>query len=382
MPPQRIEVAKTDDPRDLVHRAVQTLAEGGLVAVPTETVYGIAASAMNAEAVNKLAEAKQRDTNSPFSLTVKSAEDAEDYAPGWSPTARRMARRCWPGPVTLVVDAEHEEGLARRLPDGVAQYFCPNGTLGLRSPANRVLQDVMRMLAGPIALTSANKLGDPEATTAQQCIEAVGDHLALVIDDGPSHYGQESSVVNVSGGKFDVIREGVVGRQTLERLSRVLVVFVCTGNTCRSPLAEGLMRRHLAEQLGVQDDELESRGVIVASAGLAASPGSPASAQTAELLRERGISIDQHSAQPLSEHLVRQADLLIALTQGHKQSILEVWPEASSRVTLVDKEQRDISDPIGGSLEVYRRCAEQIERGIEGHAQTVLDLLPAPATDK
>ena len=136
MPPQRIEVAKTDDPRDLVHRAVQTLAEGGLVAVPTETVYGIAASAMHAGAVQKLAEAKNRDPDSPFVLTVKSAEEAEDYAPGWSPTARRLARRCWPGPVTLVVDAEHQEGLATRLPEGVADYFCPTGTPGLRSPAS------------------------------------------------------------------------------------------------------------------------------------------------------------------------------------------------------------------------------------------------------
>lgn len=365
MPPQWIDVAKADDVRDVVHRVVQTLAEGGLVAVPTETVYGIAAVATDPAAVAKLASVKQRGKDAPFALAVKSAEDAEDYAPGWSRLACRLARRCWPGPVTLVVDAEQPEGLTSQLPPEVAPYLWPKGTLGLRAPANGVLQDVLRMLAGPIALTSANLSGQPDATTAKECVDALGDSIDLVLDDGPAHYGQASSVVDVSGENFKILREGVVGRQTLERLARMLVVFVCTGNTCRSPMAEGLMRRKLAETFGVEDDEVEGRGVIVASAGLAASSGSRASEQTAEILKERGIGVEQHSAQQLSDHLVRQADLLVTMTRGHQQSILEVWPEAAPRVKLLDAQDGDIADPIGGTIELYRECAEQIERGIE-----------------
>ena len=378
MPPQWIDVAKADDVRDLVHRAVQTLAEGGLIAAPTETVYGVAAMATNAAAVAKMAEAKHRAESAPFALAVKSAEDAEDYAPQWSPLARRLARRCWPGPVTLVVEANQPEGLTSQLPPEVAKYLWPKGTLGLRVPANKVLQDVMRMLAGPIALTSANVSGQPDAITAQECVDALGDAIDLVLDDGPAHYGQASSVVDVSGDRFTILREGVVGKQTLERLSRMLVVFVCTGNTCRSPLAEGLMRRKLAESLGVRDDEVESRGVIVTSAGLAASSGSRASQQTAELLKECGISADQHTAQQLSDHLVRQADLLITMTRGHQQSILDVWPEAAPRVKLLDAEHGDIADPIGGSIDVYRHCADQIKRGLDQHAEAILSEIPSP----
>ena len=132
------------------------------------------------------------------------------------------------------------------------------------------------------------------------------------------------------------------------------------------------MRRRLASELGVADDELESHGALVCSAGLAASPGARASQQTAELLGQRGIAIDQHAAQQLSEHLVRHADYLFAMTRGHRDSILEVWPEAAPRVKLLEPGGGDIADPIGGPLEVYRRCAEQIEQGIEGSVPEVL----------
>ncbi len=123
-----------------------------MVAFPTETVYGVGASACHVEAVDRLRTLKDRGRSSPFALAIKSAEEAIDFVPDMSPLARRLARRCWPGPVTLVVDSHHRDGLAAHLPRRVRNAVSPNGTIGLRVPANDILLDVLRMLAGPIAL--------------------------------------------------------------------------------------------------------------------------------------------------------------------------------------------------------------------------------------
>jgi protein-tyrosine phosphatase len=149
MPPLVIDIRNAEDARDVVHRAVQALAEGQLVALPTETVYGLAASAVLPDAVDRLVRAKGRPTGQPLALAIKSADEAIDFVPDLSPLARRLARRCWPGPVTLVVDNAQRDGLTGQLPKRVRDLVIPNGTIGLRVPANEMSQDVLRMMTGP-----------------------------------------------------------------------------------------------------------------------------------------------------------------------------------------------------------------------------------------
>jgi protein-tyrosine phosphatase len=280
-----------------------------------------------------------------------------------------LARRCWPGPVTLVVDSQHEDGLAAHLPRLVREVVSPNGTIGLRVPANDILLDVLRMLAGPIALTSANRHGEPEAVTAEEVRNSVGDDVALILDDGPCRYGQPSSVVRVQDNRFDVLREGVVAEGTLRRLASVMVLLVCTGNTCRSPMAELLMRQQLARLHKCRLEELEDRGFVVRSAGVAAATGSPPSPESVDVMREHGLDLCQHEAQPLTEQMVRHADLILTMASGHLQTIVQRWPNAADRTHLLLPNQVDVADPIGRAVDAYRHCAEQIKVGVEFHAE-------------
>ena len=361
MPPLLIDVRTTDDPRDVVHRAVEALAEGKLVVLPTETVYGMAARALDAEAVARLLEAKGRRAEHPVALAVRSADEARDYAPDMSSLARRLARRCWPGPVTLVLDDSHPESLVHRLPPSVEQTVSPHGAVGLRVPGHQTIQDILKMVVGPLVLTSANRSGQPEARTAQEAVRALGDDVALVLDDGLTRYGQPSSVVRVSGRQLEVLRVGVVPEQTLRRLSGLTILFVCTGNTCRSPMAELLCRRMLAERLGCGLAELEDRGVQVASAGMAAVAGGGPTEEAVRVMDEMGLDLRSHATQPLTDALVRHADAIFTMTQSHRKGLVAQWPAAADRTLALSSTGADIPDPIGGPLERYRRCAEQIQ---------------------
>lgn len=372
MPPRIIDVRQADDLRDTVHRAVQSLVEGRLVGLPTETVYGIGASACHAAAVKRLAAAKGRKLDAPFALALKSAEEALDYIPGMSGLAQRLARRCWPGPITLVLEVGSKAGLASQLPEEVKPYLMPLGWIGLRVPASKILQDILRMLAGPIALTSANLSGEPDAIDAEGLVRSVGEHLDLVLDDGPSRYGQPSTVVKVTGNQYEILRDGVVRESTMERLASYWVVLICTGNTCRSPMAEGFLRKRLAERIGCGESDLESRGILVTSAGISAAIGSPASPEAVQLMQKKGIDMSRHESQQLTEQLVRHADLMITMTRGHRQVILNQWPDAAQRVVPLLPNGRDVPDPIGSPYEAYLACAEQIEQGLDVFVEQII----------
>lgn len=356
-----INLQTADDSRDAIHRIVQALAEGKLVAVPTETVYGLACSALNEQAVARLSRLKQRSSKHPFALAIKSADDAQDYVPNLSPLAARLARRCWPGPVTLVLDSTHPDSLLGQLPQSVQEIVVPNGSIGLRVPAHDALLSVLRLTAGPLVLTSANRPGEPDAVNAADVSRMVGEDIDLILDDGQSKFGQPSSVVRVGQSQLDLLRAGVINNQVLKHLSSYLTIFVCTGNTCRSPMAEALMRQRIADRLQCSIGEIEDHNVMVMSAGIAATAGGRASPESVELMQERGIDINPHESQPLTERLVRFADLILTMTRGHREAIVAQWPDAAARTKLVCRDDTDVSDPIGGPIDRYRRCAEQID---------------------
>ena len=364
--PLVIDLQNADDTRDCIHRAVQALCEGKLVALPTETVYTLAASALDADAVARLLEVKRRPPGQPpLTLAIRSAEEALDYVPNMSPIGQRMARRCWPGPVTLVCQNHHPESVLERLPSVVRRAVSPTGSIGLRVPGHACVLETLKLVVGPIAITSANRAGQPEPLTAQEVVASLGDDVAMVLDDGRTRFAQSSSVVRIGDRGFDVIRAGVVSEPTLRRLASVSIVFVCTGNTCRSPMAEALCRFLLAKRLGCEVSELENHGVIVASAGISATMGGRPAPEAVNVMAEMGVDLSQHETQPLSEQLVRHADVIWTMTRAHRQAIVTQWPEAAGRVHLLSLDARDVSDPIGGPVEMYRRCAEQIKAEIE-----------------
>lgn len=352
---QVFDLRQTDDPCDIIHLTVQALSEGQVVAIPTDTVYGLAAHALDPDAVQKIIEIKGRG-DSPMAISVRSRQAAEDFFCEASPVARRLSRRCWPGPLTLVTPCENEYSAVHQLPKSVRNLITgPGGGIGFRVVEHRILEAIHRFMAAPLVLTSANLSGKPATSTAPGVIDQLSGSLPLLLDDGPTRYGGASTVVRVVGNRWELLREGVFERAAMNQFVKPVIVMVCTGNTCRSPMAETLMRELLRKKLGSED------AVRVLSAGVAASTGGSASPQSIEVMGERKLDLTGHDSQPLGDEIMNVADLVLTMTRSHRAAILAAWPDMHDRVFTLRHDGGDISDPIGMPVDSYRQCADQME---------------------
>jgi L-threonylcarbamoyladenylate synthase len=342
------------EPRAVVHHAVEALRAGRTVAFPTETSYALAASGLVPHAVERIC---LGDKVSPLSVAVGGLSEARDWVPAMSPLAQRLARRFWPGPLTLLFGEGAADGLLCRLPASVQQSLCPNGALRLRTPAHAAVLEAVRLFPGPLVLA--------EIVNGHAVQPLAGDRLDLLIEDGATPHGPPATVVHCRGNQWEVVQPGTVTPEQLTQQSACVVVFVCTGNTCRSPLAEGLCKKLLADRLGCAAAELPKRGFYVLSSGLAAMIGGAAALDAVEVGRSFGADLTGHQTRPLTEDLAAQADFLIAMTRGHLMALTDHYPRMGSRPRLLSPRGDDLADPIGSPREIYQECAEQIRRCLE-----------------
>jgi L-threonylcarbamoyladenylate synthase len=172
-------------------------------------------------------------------------------------------------------------------------------------------------------------------------------------------------VLKVSGNGWKILREGVLSAAQIERQSARMILFVCTGNTCRSPLAEGLCKKLLAERLGCAPEELPQRGFVVLSAGLAAMTGAGAAAEAVDVAREHGVDLRGHVSRPLTQGLLSQADYVIGMTRTHLLALAAQPVNSGAAFRLLSADGEDLSDPIGSDRLVYLQCAEQITHHLQ-----------------
>ena len=241
-----------------VRRAADILRAGGLVAFPTETVYGLGADASNAAAVARLYRAKGRPDAHPVIVHFSSAEKAFEWAKEVPEAARRLAARFWPGPLTLILKR------SSRANDFVTGA---QDSVGLRVPSHPVAQELLREFGGGIAAPSANEFGSVSPTSAQHVRGDLGGKVDLVLEGGSSEVGIESTILDLSGAGPVLLRPGAVTKSQLEEVLQTEI----SEKSSASPRHPGGLERHYAPKTPAMlvppyllDAEIARRGAAVA----------------------------------------------------------------------------------------------------------------------
>jgi L-threonylcarbamoyladenylate synthase len=358
----------------LVRLAVRTLDNGGLVAIPTETVYGLACRA-EAKTIQRLDGVKVRDKDKRYTLHIGKADDIARYVPHLQARAKALVRKGLPGPITLVCELSKEDlkQQEEKLGKDVFALLYENGTIGVRYPSNEAAQRILSDTVWPIVAPSANMSGQTPATTARQVLDTFNGQIEMVIDGGKDacQYKESSTVVKLSQAGIEILRQGATSKKDIERLSTANILFVCTGNTCRSPMASAFAAKYTANKLGCKVDELEALGYTIESFGISAYDGCPASQEAVTVLKNKGLSLQEHRSRLLKRQAIRQADWIFVMSRHHLDAILAMDPGSRQRVFLLDP-QSEIMDPIGLGQQVYEACAKRIEQAVEKQLKEIL----------
>ena len=252
---RRLRIADPDRDRSAIACAGTVLRDGGLVGLPTETVYGLAANALDDAAVRRIFAAKGRPADNPLIVHLASAAQLADVVADVTPLAAALTARFWPGPLTVVLDA------AADLPAATTGGL---PTVAVRVPDHRVARAVIAAAGVPVAAPSANRSGRPSPTTADHVAADLGDRLDLLIDGGATGLGVESTVVDARGTRPVVYREGALTREQLGPVA---------GGDGASTASPGTRYRHYAPSCIVEivaPEELEARARTLVAQGIRA----------------------------------------------------------------------------------------------------------------
>lgn len=213
-------------------RAAEILKEGGLVAFPTETVYGLGANALNPQAVSKIFEVKKRPYFDPLIVHLARAEEAKKYVKQWPALAEKLSQAFWPGPLTLVL-------YKNQLIPPIVTAGLP--TVALRVPSHPVAQKLLIKAGVPVAAPSANPFGLVSPTRAEQVEETIGKEVDLILEAGPAPLGLESTVISLITEKPEILRLGSLSLEEIEKVSPG--VKIARKKEISSP---GQLKRHYA----------------------------------------------------------------------------------------------------------------------------------------
>lgn len=346
------EIRPDEAPAHVVIDVVRRLERGEVLILPTDTVYGIHALARHRQAVLRVKRIKGLEEDRPLSTLYSSVVGLSKFVQLPSGDYRRRIVEAWPGAVTWVLPAR---------PDMPEHLVGEHRTLGIRIPNHQLLRSVCASLDDLVISTSANRHGEPPATRREELDAGLLAEVDGTVIQSEPLPGRPSEVKRWTPAGPEILRsrEGIT-----QRADRMNVLVVCTGNICRSPMAEGMLRKRL--------DEEAPGAFVVRSAGTSARVGMRASLPAVQAMKDYDVDIKNHLSRPVDNELVDWADVILVMTPDQLGEMHFRFPEHSEKTFLLTaypemdtEEHKGIPDPIGSGEETYRRVAQMLKPELE-----------------
>lgn len=319
--------------RAAVSRAAELLRAGEVVALPTETVYGLAANALEARAVARIFEVKGRPAHNPVIIHVCDVAMARKFVSDWPEVAEKLARSFWPGPLTLVLPR------AAVIPPIVA---AGGSTVGVRWPSHPFMQAVIRECGFPLAAPSANPSNFISPTNAQHVVETLGERIPLVVDGGQSQVGIESTVVDVTSRPPTVLRPGMIHSESLEAALGGAGLKSSPGSPAGVLKSPGQLEKHYSPKARLVvcswKDDAELAAQLSAAGALVPSTHVIVHSRIPSLSDLGGVSVIPHDAEAYARALY--AELHRCDADGAKWIVVETLPDGAGWVAIADRLRR------------------------------------------
>ncbi len=334
-----------------IDKISEVIKKGGLIVFPTDTVMGIGTYFLNIQGQKKIYHLKKRESKKPLIIFIKDKDDLKKFVAHKKLGILRwkIIQNFWPGPLTCIFKSKIK---------GEFLWIAKNGTVGIRIPNHPLILQILEK-TGPLATTSANISESPPVKSYKKIDPLIKKEIDYLISE--NSYGlPPSTVIDLSNYPFKILRKGPVSIASVEELILrkvkvdksifLNILFVCSGNTCRSPMAAGLARKYLPYYL--------RKNIRIKSRGINAISFTPISKNAKRVLEEIGIDLSFHKAKNIDIDTLEWADFIYVMERKHFMEISKYG--FSEKIRLISDEM-EIPDPFGGGIEKYRKVLKLLK---------------------
>jgi L-threonylcarbamoyladenylate synthase len=347
-------------------KAAKILRSGGIIIYPTDTLYGFGVNISDKQAIDRLYAIKGRNTTKPFSILINTIRQAEELAGKFSPRERKLFDVLLPGKVTLLLKIRKKMYIPG---------FHHLDKLGIRIPKSKLCQQLIELTGSPISSSSVNISGRANLGDMFDIQRIFGEKVDCILDAGPILSSKGSSIIDITTIPPTLIREGEIPQEEIETTlgykiksnitRKFRITFICSGNICRSPMAEGILKKEISNTIYHENIEINSAGTLNI-------PSSLASTDSIKVSAQNNIDINNHLSTPVNRLILDKANLVFCLAEQHYDYLIRHYPKYADKTHILKSWKNSnklsdpsIDDPIGMSRQFYEQIFKEIEEEVK-----------------